>query len=962
MTGEQDETENSSSVWDDPSLVNIEAKNLDVLLSESQASAWSNNELKKSFSAPPLPPGRKPPTLLIIDDEDEFNKGLHRQLKHYYPNQARLVTINPNTEDPRVRLLEMIEQGHSPDAIYIDVHMPQGMQNGYGILAQLRKIPAAHYIPIVLMTTNPEGTEDRRALSEGAQRFMYKPGDAGVSAYFLHQAILIVEQLQDQMEDQRWIDINTDVGKWLADGRNVSSFYDEIITRLNGFNLFGSYIRLVSTTRVLELKGGSDCFNAGLKIDLSDAPPFMVNLLNENGPLSFKSDALPGEDSGAMHPKTNPWKKKLLGMRVIAAVILFSRERMGTITLYRSNNNDSRPFRHKDKSFLVHLAQQIGAGLGRELRDDTLRRREIALADFAKTISSLENEQDVLNNLGDYLHQELQRNGDQHAKTSIRLVEPSTGELSRKYLRGLPAKDLKITLTREDAKKSVYAQVVRDGKTTRSGDVNKDLKDAFLTSNQNINSCLTVPLIASEHRLGAVNLENVNKEWFSKDDETFADSLCRMAATMLIHLRARKFLAKLLDWSKLAVLPIGIGEDRLLPEAFSLLAEFTRFSYLLFLVPTSSNEQNPWALQYVLDSHGEPISDDALPKWKDHLKRVWTSTYIRDRLDFTVKNLVNPSDGFSSLCNLEKSICLFQTNESYAADNPMGFNTESMVLLQFLSSDTPRRILGIMEMLFPTVMPLNSYEMELCTTFGEFISALWRGQGKYRKLFDEFAITAQDRMLQERLSSFQHKIRSRMSKIAMALGELREIENSEMKEHLDTISKVLSETRVEERNLGRLIKKTDPKDFSVREVWGGVLKEISTQVKEREVSIRPVTGVNDINWFSDPEIIADILFTLVQNALEQPDAKPGFLIVLDIALDTEKEQLRLSVKDNGQGVPEHLQPNLFHRGFSTKPHGTGFGLEFCRRRTRDLGGDLTYSPVHPHGASFNLLLPRFAKG
>jgi C4-dicarboxylate-specific signal transduction histidine kinase len=68
--------------------------------------------------------------------------------------------------------------------------------------------------------------------------------------------------------------------------------------------------------------------------------------------------------------------------------------------------------------------------------------------------------------------------------------------------------------------------------------------------------------------------------------------------------------------------------------------------------------------------------------------------------------------------------------------------------------------------------------------------------------------------------------------------------------------------------------------------------------------------------------------------------------------------IRLTVRDNGEGIDPKNLPLLFGHGFTTKREGHGFGLHLSGNWARELGGTLTCTSDGPgHGASFTLELP-----
>jgi len=68
-------------------------------------------------------------------------------------------------------------------------------------------------------------------------------------------------------------------------------------------------------------------------------------------------------------------------------------------------------------------------------------------------------------------------------------------------------------------------------------------------------------------------------------------------------------------------------------------------------------------------------------------------------------------------------------------------------------------------------------------------------------------------------------------------------------------------------------------------------------------------------------------------------------------------QLRITIKDNGVGIPpEHLD-RLFEPFFTTKEGGTGLGLAITRRIIQEHGGSIGVVSRPNNGATFQILLP-----
>jgi len=72
---------------------------------------------------------------------------------------------------------------------------------------------------------------------------------------------------------------------------------------------------------------------------------------------------------------------------------------------------------------------------------------------------------------------------------------------------------------------------------------------------------------------------------------------------------------------------------------------------------------------------------------------------------------------------------------------------------------------------------------------------------------------------------------------------------------------------------------------------------------------------------------------------------------------TEKEEVLVSVSDNGVGLPPEQTEQIFNAFFTTKPHGTGMGLRISRSIVESHGRRLWAVDNSPRGASFCFTLP-----
>jgi signal transduction histidine kinase len=69
--------------------------------------------------------------------------------------------------------------------------------------------------------------------------------------------------------------------------------------------------------------------------------------------------------------------------------------------------------------------------------------------------------------------------------------------------------------------------------------------------------------------------------------------------------------------------------------------------------------------------------------------------------------------------------------------------------------------------------------------------------------------------------------------------------------------------------------------------------------------------------------------------------------------------IEISVRDNGDGIPEQVREKIFQPFFTTKPtgSGTGLGLSLSYDIVKAHGGNLTFDKMNGGGVKFIIQLP-----
>jgi len=132
-------------------------------------------------------------------------------------------------------------------------------------------------------------------------------------------------------------------------------------------------------------------------------------------------------------------------------------------------------------------------------------------------------------------------------------------------------------------------------------------------------------------------------------------------------------------------------------------------------------------------------------------------------------------------------------------------------------------------------------------------------------------------------------------------------------------------------------------------------------VAERAVgSVRPhdtrieIAGEQVTRGWGNGALLEQVVANLVQNALDATQGQDKRHVLVRVY--SSSGEARISVRDNGPGVPAALRQRIFEPFFTTKgERGTGLGLVLVRHAVSRMGGTLSLGPSE-RGAVFRVRL------
>jgi ligand-binding sensor domain-containing protein/signal transduction histidine kinase len=104
--------------------------------------------------------------------------------------------------------------------------------------------------------------------------------------------------------------------------------------------------------------------------------------------------------------------------------------------------------------------------------------------------------------------------------------------------------------------------------------------------------------------------------------------------------------------------------------------------------------------------------------------------------------------------------------------------------------------------------------------------------------------------------------------------------------------------------------------------------------------------------------VLQILTNLIRNAKQACDERGEKEKQVSVRIVSEDGHVKISVADNGIGIPPENITRIFNHGFTTRRNGHGFGLHSGALAAKELGGSLTVASDGPgKGSVFTLALP-----
>ena len=172
---------------------------------------------------------------------------------------------------------------------------------------------------------------------------------------------------------------------------------------------------------------------------------------------------------------------------------------------------------------------------------------------------------------------------------------------------------------------------------------------------------------------------------------------------------------------------------------------------------------------------------------------------------------------------------------------------------------------------------------------------------------------------------------------------------------LRIISDLLDAQKLE---LGKLVVKKENHD--IKDTIEKAVESLQPRAIENKVTINQHLD-KKIIVPHDPERIRQVLTNLLKNSLDVVEPNSG---LIEIFVEDSPKEVKISVKDNGPGIPQENQEDLFKKFYQVDTSltrevgGSGLGLAICKGLVEGHGGTILAESTPGTGTIFSFTLPK----
>jgi signal transduction histidine kinase len=226
------------------------------------------------------------------------------------------------------------------------------------------------------------------------------------------------------------------------------------------------------------------------------------------------------------------------------------------------------------------------------------------------------------------------------------------------------------------------------------------------------------------------------------------------------------------------------------------------------------------------------------------------------------------------------------------------------------------------------------------------------------RIEDEIELSRRLAAIGRLTSGVAHEVKNPINAIVVHLEvmrqKLKEID-PDTRRHIDVIG---SEIQRLDRVVQTLVDFTRPVELrlvemDLRKLVDDVVMLAAPAAEQNQVHIERPAVQEPLPTRIDSDLVKQAVLNIVINGVQaMPEGG-----TLQLALRREGENALLTIRDQGQGIPQDIRDKVFNLYFTTKKGGSGIGLAMAYRVVQLHHGSLEFDSIAGEGTTFYLRFP-----
>lgn len=291
-----------------------------------------------------------------------------------------------------------------------------------------------------------------------------------------------------------------------------------------------------------------------------------------------------------------------------------------------------------------------------------------------------------------------------------------------------------------------------------------------------------------------------------------------------------------------------------------------------------------------------------------------------------------------------------------SADKTSGFETHSLLAVPMLRKNN---LVGVIEVLNKKgrkgftnedvrIMEILAEQAALCI--------------ENARLYEESLRAARMAAIGQTMAELSHYIKNVLAGFEGA-GSL--LESGLQKENREMIEQGWSFLKKSQEKISTLVmnmlsyskeKRLSFNLYDINKVISDVVLLMAPRLKEKSIGIEKNLDTSIKEIMLDSDGIYNCVLNLISNAMEAMESENGKIMVNTLN-DEKNKQVKIEIKDSGNGIPKDKINDVFNLFYSSKTKGTGLGLAVTKKIIDEHKGKILVESKEGKGTTFTIVLP-----